>query len=61
MEIEVWFDRDELRGGDSWDQKIRRQIRECALFVPLISAQTQGRGEGYFRREWKLGAERTHA
>jgi TolB-like protein len=59
-DIEVWFDQNELRGGDAWDQKIRRQIKECALFVPLISANTQERGEGYFRREWKLGAERTH-
>jgi TolB-like protein/tetratricopeptide (TPR) repeat protein len=58
--VEVWFDQSELRGGDSWDQKIRRQIRECALFIPLISASTQSRSEGYFRREWKLGVERTH-
>ena len=33
--LEVWFDENELRGGDSWDQKIRRQIKECALFVPV--------------------------
>jgi TolB-like protein/cytochrome c-type biogenesis protein CcmH/NrfG len=58
--LEVWFDQNELRGGDAWDQKIRRQIKECALFVPIISATTQARGEGYFRREWKLGVERTH-
>jgi TolB-like protein len=57
--LEVWFDQAELRGGDAWDQKIRKQIRECALFVPIISATTQGRGEGYFRREWNLGVERT--
>ena len=57
--MEVWFDQAELRGGDAWDQKIRRQIRECALFMPLISARTQARGEGYFRREWNLGVERT--
>jgi hypothetical protein len=36
--IEVWFDQSELRGGDAWDQLIRRQIRDCALFVPIISA-----------------------
>jgi TolB-like protein len=58
--VEVWFDRSELRGGDAWDQKIRTQIKECALFVPVISARTQDRGEGYFRLEWKLAAERTH-
>jgi TolB-like protein/Tfp pilus assembly protein PilF len=58
--IEVWFDQNELRGGDSWDAKIKKQIRECAIFVPIISARTQERMEGYFRREWKLGVERTH-
>jgi TolB-like protein/Flp pilus assembly protein TadD len=58
--VEVWFDQAELRGGDAWDAKIRKQIRECALFLPVISATTQERGEGYFRREWKLAVERTH-
>ena len=58
--VEVWFDQSELRGGDAWDQKIRRQIKDCTLFLPVISAHTQVRGEGYFRLEWKLAAERTH-
>jgi TolB-like protein/Tfp pilus assembly protein PilF len=58
--IEVWFDRDELVGGDAWDAKIRGQITSCALFVPVISAATQTRHEGYFRLEWKLAAQRTH-
>ena len=57
--IEVWFDRSELRGGDSWDQAIRRQIRSCALFLPIISVNTEARSEGYFRREWKLAVDRT--
>ncbi|MDB6127329.1 MAG: Tetratricopeptide repeat protein [Verrucomicrobia bacterium] len=57
--VEVWFDQSELRGGDAWDQKIRREIRDCALFVPLISATTQGRPEGYFRREWRQAVDRT--
>jgi TolB-like protein/Flp pilus assembly protein TadD len=58
--VEAWFDQSELRGGDVWDQKIRRQIKECALFLPIISGKTQARGEGYFRLEWKLAVERTH-
>jgi TolB-like protein/tetratricopeptide (TPR) repeat protein len=58
--IEVWFDRSELRGGDAWDQKIRREIRECALFIPIISTNTQARPEGYFRLEWRLADQRTH-
>ena len=58
--VEVWFDQSELRGGDAWDAKIRRQIKECALFVPIISANTQARAEGYFRLEWKLAVDRSH-
>ena len=58
--IEVWFDRSELRGGDSWDAKIRKQIKECSLFMPLISANTQARLEGYFRLEWKLAEDRSY-
>jgi len=57
--IEVWFDQSELRGGDAWDLKIRRQIRECALFIPIISAQTTSRPEGYFRLEWAVADQRT--
>ena len=56
--IEVWFDRSELRGGDAWDAKIKIHIHECALFIPIISAQSNGRTEGYFRREWKLATRR---
>ncbi len=58
--VEVWFDQNELVGGDAWDAKIRKQIKECALFVPVISTNTNARLEGYFRREWKLAVERTH-
>src|SRR4051794_37462677 len=58
--VEVWFDQSELRGGDAWDQKIRRQIKECALFVPIISANTNARAEGYFRLEWHLAEQRTY-
>jgi len=58
--VEVWFDQNELRGGESWDAKIRKQIRECTLFMPVVSARTQERREGYFRREWKLAVERTN-
>ena len=60
FEVEVWFDQDGLEGGDQWDQKIRRQIKECSLFIPIISVQTQARREAYFRLEWKLAEERTH-
>jgi TolB-like protein len=58
--IEVWFDQSELRGGDAWDQSIRKQIKTCALFLPVISHTTHDRREGYFRLEWKLAVDRCH-
>ena len=58
--IEVWFDQSELRGGDVWDQSIRRQIKTCALFIPIVSRHTHERAEGYFRLEWKLAVDRSH-
>ena len=57
--IEVWFDQSELRGGEAWDASIRRQIKSCRLFMAIISANTQEREEGYFRREWNLAVGRT--
>jgi tetratricopeptide (TPR) repeat protein len=56
--VEVWFDQNELVGGDAWDGKIRKQIADCSLFVPVISASSQARREGYFRLEWRLAVER---
>jgi hypothetical protein len=54
----AWLDESELRGGDAWDQKIRKQIRDCDYFMPIISTRTESRAEGYFRREWRLAVER---
>ena len=55
--IEVWFDQSDLVGGDARDANIRKQIKDCALFVPTIPASTQARSEGYFPREGKLDAD----
>ena len=57
--VEVWFDAEGgLEHGDEWDRKIRRQIKDCVLFIAVISANTQAREEGYFRIEWELAAQR---
>jgi TolB-like protein len=58
--IEVWFDQSELRGGDAWDHSIRKQIKICTIFLPVISRNTHDRDEGYFRLEWKLAVDRCH-
>ena len=44
--VEVWFDQSELRGSDEWDQSIRRQIKACVLFIPIVSANSQATREG---------------
>jgi TolB-like protein/Tfp pilus assembly protein PilF len=58
--VEVWLDQSELRGGDAWDAAIRKQIKTCTLFMPVISANASARAEGYFRLEWKLAVDRSH-
>jgi len=45
--IEVFLDQSELPGGDVWDERIRREIHDCALFIPVISVNPASRREGY--------------
>jgi len=56
--VDVWFDSQRLEAGDEYGLKIRRNIKACALFVPVVSASTQRRMEGFFRREWRWAADR---
>ena len=57
--ITTWFDMDRLESGDDYDRKIRGNIARCSFFLPVISATTQRRHEGYFRREWSYAVDRT--
>lgn len=57
--VEVWLDKSELRGGEAWDRRIHQRIHDCRLFIAVVSANTEARDEGYFRREWKLAVDRT--
>ncbi len=56
--LDIWFDRRQLEAGDDWDLKIRRNVGNCSLFMPIISSATESRLEGYFRREWAWAADR---
>jgi len=56
--ITTWFDMDRLQLGDDYDRKIQRNISRCSYFIPVISATTQRRLEGYFRREWSYALDR---
>ena len=57
--ITTWFDLDRLEVGDDYDRKIQRNIARCSYFIPVISANTQARLEGYFRREWSYALDRS--
>jgi len=57
--IEVWFNQDAPPGGEDWEAKTGKQVRECTLFMTVVSAQTQRQAEGPFRREWQLAAGRS--
>jgi hypothetical protein len=59
--IDIWFDRNELRGGDRYAAKIRSHVRRCSLFVPLMSRNTEERQDAFFRREWTWARERLPA
>ncbi len=54
----AWFDKSDLKPGDPWEQAIRNAINGCYLFLPLVSANTEAREEGFFREEWTLASER---
>ncbi len=56
--IATWFDLDRLEVGDDYDRKIQRNIMRCSYFIPVVSANTQRRLEGYFRREWSYAIDR---
>jgi hypothetical protein len=55
--LDVWFDKQDLQGGDDWDQKIEKGIENCTLFIPIISRNSQT-VEGEFRREWNRALRR---
>jgi hypothetical protein len=57
----TWFDMARLQTGDDFERKIQRNVARCSFFIPVISATTQRRVEGWFRREWSWAVDRTRA
>jgi hypothetical protein len=58
--LDAWFDRQQLQAGDDWERKIRQNIRNCSLFMPVISQSVIQRATGRenFRDEWGWAIER---
>ncbi len=55
--VDVFFDREQLQPGNDWEVKLRRNIHQCSLFVPVISQQTLTSDRRFFRLEWNLALE----
>jgi hypothetical protein len=51
--LEVWFDQHDIPWGDDWNRSIRRAIKRCSLFLPVISRQALSqKPDRYYWREW---------
>jgi hypothetical protein len=55
--VDIFFDREDLQLGNDWEVKLRRSIRQCSLFVPVISRRTLAPGRRFFRVEWNLAVD----
>src|SRR2546430_15451605 len=56
--IEVWFDQNEMRGGAAWDSDIKKKIRTCLFFIPIIYANSRARVGGYCRFNLEIAGHR---
>jgi TIR domain/SIR2-like domain len=57
--LDVWLDtHGGLLAGDHWENRIRRNVNRCILFLPCLSRTTEARPEGFFRREWDWAIRR---
>lgn len=54
----IWFDKSALHPGDEWKEQILAAIKRCDLFLPLLSASTESRTDGFFHTEWEAGIDR---
>jgi hypothetical protein len=56
---DVWLDERRLAPGDRWEGEILEAIRRrVRMVVPIVSAATEKRDEGYVFKEWEEAAER---
>lgn len=58
--LEVWFDKREIKWGEDWNRRIRGGIKDCALFLPVISRQALSDPRSYYWREWNDAADFAH-
>jgi hypothetical protein len=63
--LPVWYDLDQLEIGENWPSRIAGNVKNCLLFVPVMSRVTAAeRRDVFFRVEWNQAIrkrERFHA
>ena len=57
-EHEIWLDRQAIEPGENFRHQILDGIQGCRYFLPLLSAATNGREEGFVFREWRAANDR---
>lgn len=59
--IDTWFDKENLRGGDRWDDMIERTIKRDVDYVVVLQSEAMKQKEvGYVNREIHLALARQH-
>jgi hypothetical protein len=56
--LDVWFDRNPEPQGFRYERRIRQYLRECDLFIPLLSPELDKQPGAFFRKEWEWAVER---
>jgi hypothetical protein len=55
--VDTWLDKSALEAGDQFEAKIKRNITNCSLFMPIISRQVLTTKRRFFRIEWAHAIE----
>lgn len=55
--IDVWFDRQDLKPGDAFKEKILANIDGASLFVPVLSRRAVASQRRFLYREWHRACE----
>ncbi len=56
--LKVWIDRDQLRYGSEFRPEIAEAIRQCSVFVPVLSRNALSQSHRFLFREWNEARDR---
>lgn len=59
----LWFDQENILGGDNYDTEIRYGISHAKVFIPLLTPNIaedlkNGKTDNYYNEEWRQAADR---